>query len=168
MIEIFYPSEDEQIATGFTPAIVTEILDNLKVGVSLVDGAYLVGLLPKVVNRWYSENKGGFADAVNTAIAMNKRHHIGRVTKAEDSLKVKASSWFLERKYKNEFSKEVTVVVNPAILSHVKHIVRDVLIKFIKDPEILRLSAEEFEERMSEVKMNDLPARITGGDHATG
>jgi hypothetical protein len=160
-INIEYPEEAEQAEQNFHPKIVQEILDNIRVGLSLPDCAYLVGLVPARVERWYRDNYCNFADSVNTNIALNKRLHIGRIQNAKHALKVKASSWFLERKYKEEFSKEVTVVVNHVLIDNVSRILKGLLIKYIKDPELLRLAAEEFQQKMSQVNLSDMPARIT-------
>ena len=160
-IEIHYPEEDEQASTGFTPTTVDEILLNTKIGLTLSDCAYLVGLQPPVVEKWYRDNYCNFREAVNSERVVNKKLHIGRIQTASDALKVKASSWYLERKFKEEFSKEVTVVVNHMLIDNVSHILKGLLIKYIKDPEMLRLAADEFREKVAGISTSDLPVRIS-------
>ena len=164
-IEIKYPSEEEQATTGFMQLTVEEILNNIKVGMTLHDCACLVGLKPSIVKGWYNRNYCGFAEVVDTAMALNKRLHIGRIHQAKDRTQVNASTWWLERKHKDEFSKEVTVIVNHVLIDNVSSILKDLLIKYIKEPETLKLAAQEFRERIGQVKQSDMPARmITDGD----
>lgn len=160
-VDIVYPDEEEQATTGFIPEVVEEILENARLGLKLEDCAYLVGLKPDVVNRWYSTDYGNFAEAINEQRAVNKKLHVSRVQAAKNNLRVKASSWYLERKYKEEFSKEVTVVVNHVLLDNVSNVLKGLLIKYIKDPEMLRLAAEEFQAKIGKVDTGDMPAKIT-------
>ncbi len=160
-VDILYPEDEEQASTGFTPSVVSEIIENTKIGLNLHDCAYLVGLLPEVVSDWYRRNYCNFREVINAAKVINKKLHLGRVQNAKDALKVKSSTWYLERRFKEEFSKEVTVVVNHVLVDNVSSILKSLLIKYVKDPEMLRLAAEEFRDKIARINMSDLPVKVS-------
>ena len=155
-----YPDSSEQLRTSFTPEIIMNIINNTQLGLSLKDCAAMVNLPYTQVKIWYDTDKGGFGLAIDNAAAKNKRMHIGRVQKGEDKTKVSASQWWLERKNKEEFSKEVKVIVNHVIKDNMERVVIDVLTTHIKEPERLKAAAEDLRDRLAAIRMDDYPARI--------
>lgn len=154
--ELFYPSQEEQMLTGFMPIIVDEILKGIQSGLTLIDTAKLLKMPARVVNNWYNKNKGNFKYAVDEALARNKRHHVVKVQKGD-----KASAWWLERKHKDEFSKEVNITINHRLIDSVAQRTAQVLIRFIKDPDDLRRAAEALQKELNSINVNALPAEIT-------
>ena len=153
--ELFFPSESEQFLTGFMPDIIQEILDNLKAGMTLDDSAKLLNLPVHVVRKWYKENKGNFAYAVDHAQTKNKKHYVDRLNKGD-----RQAAWVLERKWKEEYSKEVTITINHRLIDNVAQKTVQVLIKYIKDPNLLREAGEELRQTLNAINVNALPAEV--------
>ena len=153
--ELYYPSEKEQAATGFLEPIVTVILDNVFAGVTLEDAAGILKMPFATVNHWYRTNYCNFRYAVEERALRSKRSHVVKGQQGN-----KASQWWLERKFKHEFSKEVTVNVNHRIIDDVAEKVAAVAIKHIKDPETLRLFGQEVRDELNTINLESIPVNI--------
>lgn len=158
--EIVYPSERDQTLTGFIPAIVNDILTNLQAGMELTDCANLLKMPIAHLRGWYNNNYCNFRYAADYNKSKNKKHHMIKVQRLDKKEGVKAdpedfktSSWFLERKYKDEFSKEVTVNVNHRVIISVIKINAAILIKYIPDPDKLRLAKEELVTELNRISL---------------
>lgn len=159
-MELTYPSEAEQTATGFMPQIVEALLSNLSVGMTLADVSNLVLFPPSIVERWYKTNYCNFRHAADNARAKNKRHHITQVTKAGKNWG--ASAWWLERKYKEEYSKEMTITVNHIIVDNVARAVSEAISEVITDPSIIEQLRLVLRQKLSAIKPDEhLPVPVS-------
>jgi len=146
---VFFPSVQEQLLTGFTPASVKNIYDNIKIGMLLPDCAKLLRLPPERLKKWYTSNYCNFQVIIDEALATNKRIHVGRISLANNALHIKASTWLLERKHKEEYSKEITINVNHNVVMQAVTVFTDVLTKYILDPDILLQAGEEMRSKFA-------------------
>jgi hypothetical protein len=89
----------------FTPELVDSILADIQIGLTLSDTANRHRIRPSLLKSWYKTNHNDFAVAVDKAKAENKHKHLKRVHDGDH--KWKSSSWYLERKFKDEYSKEI-------------------------------------------------------------
>lgn len=153
--ELFFPSEEEQNLTGFMPIIVNEILKSVRGGMKLEDAAKALKLPPRIVLGWYNKNKGNFRYAVDSVSTENKQYHVVQVQKGN-----KASAWWLERVYKNEFSKEVTVNVNHRLIDSVSQSVAQALIEEINDPDLLRRIGDNVRAKLNAINLNNIPVEV--------
>lgn len=163
-LEIDYPSEREQLITSFTPRIVEEILQNIKLGMSLADCDGLARLPEGTIQKWYNKNYCNFRVVANHSRALNKQTHIARVQKKEvkKTDNIRGSQWFLERKYKGEFGREVTVQVNTFVIDNVSRIIGEILIRKITDPDLLRDIKNEMIDGLRQAKLEEVPIAVEG------
>ena len=159
-MELVYPSDAEQTATGFMPPIVETILQNLSIGMTLADAANLIMFPPSHVARWYANNYGNFKHAADNAKAKNKRHHIAQVTKAGKNWG--ASAWVLERRFKEEYSKEMTITVNHIIVDNVARAVAESISEVITDPSLVEQLKMVIRQKLSAIKPDEeLPVPVS-------
>ena len=147
-----FPNEAEQAQSGFTSEIIKEIYISLKMGMTLADCANLIQFPVNRLDTWYRENYYGFAVMVNLCIVSNKKLHVGRLTTSTDALKVKTAQWFLERKHKDEYTKETIINVNHVMIDNVANTVAETLIKFIQDPQQLKLAMQELKTNLGQLQ----------------
>ncbi len=87
----------------YKPALIAEIEKNLKLGMNRDDTCILCGLSRETFYQWL-KTKADFSDIVEKAEAENKRGMIAIIRKAAIT-QWTAAAWWLERKYKKEFSR---------------------------------------------------------------
>jgi hypothetical protein len=85
----------------YCPEMTQEIVDNLKLGMNRTDTCDLVGICYDTFLEWMQ--KPDFAEAIKRAEMECKRRCIGIIQK-EAVNTWQAAAWWLERKYKDEFS----------------------------------------------------------------
>lgn len=92
----------------FTKDNVEKLISHVEEGNSLEDAAKLVYLDPKMVKEWYDDNYKNFKYGINQAEAFQKSVQVRRVLKGER--RWVSSSWYLERKYRFEYNKDLTIL----------------------------------------------------------
>jgi hypothetical protein len=80
----------------------------MAIGLRMSDAAKGVGLSAKLVNRWYTDNKGNFGLLVDIVEMAHKEHHVKKIFIGEPGMTT-ASMWYLSRKYKKEYGDKVEV-----------------------------------------------------------
>lgn len=158
--DIIYPTENEQALTGFTKYVVEEIQSKIKIGMNLNDCAKLLRLPTHRVTNWYNTNYCNFRIIIDEAMATNKLIHVSRVTNAKDNLHVKASSWMLERRYKEEYTKETIINVNHHMIDSIAKIAADTLIRYVPDPDQLQLALLFLQNGLSQLSPQVADQRI--------
>lgn len=146
------PPLEEQNSDGYMPEILEAIYKSIVFGLTLADAAKLLRLNPKKLLNWYNNNYYEFQTFIDEALTINKQIHVRRVTVATEGIQVKSSQWWLERRYKEEFTKETVITVNHIVIDNIAQVVAATLIKFIPDPELLKAAAEELYENLKRVK----------------
>lgn len=163
--ELYYPSEEEQALTGFAPDIVEDMLKHLVLGMNLTDVANIVKLPPSRVHKWYNTNYGNFMYAVDYHKADNKRRLLHVLMKGERATAVRASQFMLERKFRDEYGKEIKIDVNNVMLENITRVVFDTAVRYIKDPEVLKLFVEDISTQIALIRptegLNDGSRLIT-------
>lgn len=86
----------------YTKEIINQICDELRLGQTREDACAYVGIHKDTFYDWLKK-KSEFSDAVLKAETECKRRCIGIIQKASITT-WQAAAWWLERKYKNEFS----------------------------------------------------------------
>lgn len=157
--EITFPSLQEQRATGFMPQIVNDILAKVSNGLKLSDAASMIGFSPKVVSSWNRSNYCNFKYALEKAQVMHKAFHLTKINKADRFWN--ASAWLLERKYKDEYSKEITITVNHIIVTNVARAVAETLEEVVIDPEILARAKEILRAKLLAIKSDEFPVPVS-------
>lgn len=147
-----FPEAAEQLVTGFTVDNIKVVRDNLFVGMTLKDCAALIHIPHRRLNKWWRDNYHGFGELVDEAEALNKQHYLGDVFDAKDSTKLKAAQWVLERKHKDEYTKETIININHQVVDTVGVIAYETLAEFITDPEILELAKDKLISRLQRAK----------------
>lgn len=88
----------------YNQSIVESMMNDLHLGLTLSDAASRHRIPVDIVMLWYSDNFNDFRELVNKATVECKRMHLGRlVSKDASMVSVKASTFMLERKFKDEF-----------------------------------------------------------------
>jgi len=146
--QLYYPDEQQQAETGFTQSIVEEVLKHISLGTTLSDAANIVRLPPNRIISWYNKNYCNFQFSVDYHKADNKRRYLKAMLDADDATKVRAAQFMLERKYREEYGKEVTVKVNHTVIDNITKIVFDKAVRYIQDPEKLKLFIEEIAQEV--------------------
>ena len=85
-----------------TPKTVKIILDSIGSGLTQRDSAVLAGISEDTLSLWKRDNSE-FSEQIRQKQIENKLRHINIINKASEK-DWKASSWWLERKYPDEFS----------------------------------------------------------------
>jgi hypothetical protein len=147
-----YPSESEQAISGFTPLIVEEILKNLAVGLTLSDAAHIVKLPPSRLNQWYTNNFCNFKYAVDYQTTNFKRRNLVTLLKSENATTTRSAQFILERKFRDEYGKEIKIDVSHSLISNVTKVVFDTAVRHIKDPELLKIFINDLSDQLSLVK----------------
>lgn len=150
--ELTYPPENEQAYTGFSPLIVKEILNHITLGCNLADCAHIVKLPAQRVSNWYNTNYHNFKFAVDYCLADHKRRLLTNIIKSDNALKVSSAKFLLERKYRDEYGKELKIDFNSVMIDNVTKVVFDLSVKYIKDQEILKLFVEELADKLGSIK----------------
>ena len=153
--ELYYPSEAEQAQTGFTKSIVDNIIIHMVLGTNLTDAANIVKLPVARVFAWYKNNYCNFAYSVDYARADHKRRLLKHLVEGKDATKIRASQFLLERKYRDEYGKEIKIEVNQTMVENITRVVFDKAVKYITDPEKLKLFIEEVGESMALIRPNE-------------
>ena len=86
----------------YTKAKVQEICKHLESGLKREDAWTLADVSESTFYEWM-KTKGEFSEAIKKAEVKSKQHHLGVILKASKK-HWQASAWFLERKYKDEWS----------------------------------------------------------------
>lgn len=111
---LFFPiPKDWTKPNLFTEKIVTSIIKDVELGLSLEDASVRQCLKEHTARNWYDSNHGNFRNIIDRARIDNKRLHIARLVKAETGNQLKSSAWWLERKHKTEFGRETTTNLKP-------------------------------------------------------
>jgi len=100
------PLENEKYER-FIKSKLLNFLWMMREGLQQSDAAEIVGWEPDDVAVWIAHNKYNLARCVKAAKLEHKAFHISRTNAANYGYQ--ASTWMLERKYKDEFSKEVKI-----------------------------------------------------------
>ena len=114
-VEVFYPEvpEDEAVSYAclcFKRKIVEELLMYIRNGATRQDACAAVGLPSRILSSWYRKNYGNVQVAIDNAEALLKIRHIIKVNKGDKAWG--ASAWMLERKWRDEYGKDPTTVIN--------------------------------------------------------
>ncbi len=99
-------SEHEYYERWIKPKLL-KFLWVVREGLTHTDAAKLLGWKPEKVEAWIAHNTYNLAVCVDTAKLENKVYHVSRVNGAHYGYQ--ASAWMLERKYKDEYSKELKI-----------------------------------------------------------
>jgi len=89
-----------------------EMCELIQQGFTLQDIAEWHGLEPHYLYDAYARDAYGVRKAFDKAALECKLHHLKRVK--DGAINYQSSTWFLERKFRDEFGKEQTVNVRPA------------------------------------------------------
>lgn len=154
--KLYYPTEDEQASQGFMPDIIKDIMLHIQLGANLTDVANIVRLPPQRVAHWYKENYCNFRYEVDYYRADNKRRLL-KVLMESDPKKAsatvsRASQFLLERKYRDEYGKEIKVEVNHTMIDNITKVVFDAAVRYIKDPEMLKLFITDISEQVALIR----------------
>lgn len=107
-IELDEPrNEEEAKIARFIKPKAERFLWVIREGLSIADACKIVGWKYENVLKWITDNRGNLGKCVEVAQIEHKVFHASRVNNAEYGYQ--ASTWMLERKYKDEFSKEVKI-----------------------------------------------------------
>lgn len=150
--ELYYPPTEEQAQSGFVPALVDEMLKHVVLGANLTDIANIVKLPPARIHHWYKINYCNFAYAVDYHMADFKRRLLAVMMKADAPVKIKAATFFLERKYREEYGKEIKIEHNHIMLDNIMNKVFDVALRHIHDPQVLKVFIEDLSAELSLIK----------------
>lgn len=159
--ELYYPNEEDQAVTGFTPMIVEEILKHTSLGCNLMDCASITRLPPSRVYNWYTKNYCNFKFSIDYHRADNKRRILKVVTPGANGDKIpnatesRNSLFLLERRYKDEYGKEIKVEVNTVMIDNIMGVVFESAKKFIPDPEKLKQFVEDVSIGMGLIKPSE-------------
>jgi hypothetical protein len=153
--ELIYPDPDEQLLTGFTPKIVTDILLHITLGMTLTDAANIVRLPPGRVIKWYGNNYCNFKYAVDFSKADNKRRHLKNIMTPKEAIALKASQFALERSYRDEYGKEIKIEVNNVLVDNITRVVFDTATRYIKDPETLKLFVQDLADQVAMINPSE-------------
>jgi hypothetical protein len=112
--------------TKYTPETVKAITDAIKLGLSNVDACAIAGISADTYTNW-KDRYSAFSDAITKAHAEAKENRLKRILAAgmrvEDG-KLKGSwqadAWFLERRYPDEFSQQMTLKLPPEWMATLK------------------------------------------------
>lgn len=160
-VVLTFPELHEQAKTFYSPEIVNSVVRNTQLGHTLKDCAALVNIDASILRRWYRDNYFGFATAIDNVNAKNKRLHMSRIqSKTAKKEHVNASQWWLERKNKDEFSKEISIVMNHQVKDGSMEITRSIILKYIKDPDMAKLAFKDAADMFIDLKVDDMPGRI--------
>ncbi len=88
-----------------------EMCDLIQQGFTLQDIAEWHGLAPTFLYDAYARDLCGIRKSFDKAALECKLHHLKRVK--DGSINYQSSTWFLERKFRDEYGKEQTVNVRP-------------------------------------------------------
>ena len=146
--DVSYPVKRKPRHSAFLPAVVDGILKDIRLGLSLSDSAKRHRLNPDVVRHWYDDNFGNFKEAVEREKSQHKYFHVARVTKADDPNGWRASSWLLERRYKEEYGKEPVNVINIQEMNLIQHQLLQILSNRLANvaPEVIELVANDINQ----------------------
>lgn len=100
------PFENEKYERWIKPKLLN-FLWMCREGLSTSDSAQIVGWEPEDVERWIQNNVYNLAKCVRAARLEHKAFHVSRTNCA--GYGYQASTWMLERRYKDEYSKEVKI-----------------------------------------------------------
>jgi len=116
------PADDYQLPTEgrsrpvaalvFNEKGVREMCELIQQGFTLGDIAEWHGLDPQFLYNAYANDRFGVRKAFDKAALECKLHHLKRVK--DGSINYQSSTWFLERRFRDEYGKESTVNVRPA------------------------------------------------------
>lgn len=98
-------------ATLFDSKGMGEMCDLIIKGLTLADIAEYHGLEPDFLYNCYHTDRFGIRKAFDKAALQCKLHHLSRVH--DGAINYQSSTWFLERKFRDEYGKEQTVNVRP-------------------------------------------------------
>ena len=154
---LYYPNEGEQALQGFTPEVIQSIMTQTKLGLNLTDVAHSVRLQPSRIRHWYKTNYCNFAYEIDFHRADNKLRLLAPLMQTDPkkvpSPQVSRNAQFLlERKYKDEYGKEVKVEVNHTMVDNISKVVFEAAVRYIKDPETLKLFISDIREGVSVIK----------------
>jgi hypothetical protein len=154
--KLYYPESSEQALQGFTPEIIKDIMLHVQLGANLTDVANIVRLPPQRVQHWYKTNYCNFAYEVDYHRADNKRRLLKTLMqdnpKKVSSTISKAAQFLLERKYRDEYGKEIKVEVNHTMIDNITRVVFDAAVRYIKDPETLKLFITDISEQVAVIR----------------
>lgn len=85
-----------------SPSRLKIILDAVRDGLTLADGAKLAGISPDTITNWKNASSE-FCEELEKMEAELKKEHIGNVKRAGKA-NWTASAWWLERKHKDEYA----------------------------------------------------------------
>lgn len=84
-------------------SLVEALLGALRVGMLEIEAAEIAGIHPETLRRW--KNKSEMGGAIKKAILEGKRHHLEKIHAGRSGWQ--SSAWFLERKYRAEFGRDI-------------------------------------------------------------
>jgi hypothetical protein len=90
---------------------IAEMCDLIEQGFTLSDISEWNGLNPSFLHDAYAKDLCGIRKAFDKAALQCKLHHLKRVK--DGSINYQSSTWFLERKFRDEYGKELALNVRP-------------------------------------------------------
>lgn len=85
-------------------ALMEQLFSSLQIGLSEAESAEVVGIDEETLRRW--KKKPEIGGAIKKAILEGKKHHLQRIFLGVPGWQ--SSAWFLERKYRSEFGRDVS------------------------------------------------------------
>lgn len=116
-LTLIYPTAKEvrnnPTLRDFNEEVIRLILLDLMLGLGLSEAALRQGLDPEIVGGWEAINQGNFGRVATATIVEFKRYHLMKVRNG--SFNYNMSVWILERKFRDEFGKQSTIIVDDKI-----------------------------------------------------
>ena len=97
----------------FNDTVIQLILLDLMLGLTLAEAAVRQGLDVDLVGHWEATNTGNFGKVTAATIVEFKRYHLEKVRNG--TFNYNMSTWILERKFRDEFGKQSTIIVDDKI-----------------------------------------------------
>lgn len=116
-LTLHWPTEkqikNDPTLRDFNNTVISVVLLDLMLGLTLAEAAVRQGLDIDVVGHWEATNTGNFGKVTAATIVEFKRYHLEKVRNG--SFNYNMSTWILERKFREEFGKQSTIIVDDKI-----------------------------------------------------
>lgn len=116
-LTLHWPNEkqirNDPTLRDFNDTVIQLILLDLMLGLTLAEAAVRQGLDVDLVGHWEATNTGNFGKVTAATIVEFKRYHLEKVRNG--SFNYNMSTWILERKFRDEFGKQSTIIVDDKI-----------------------------------------------------
>jgi len=102
-----FKNDEERDKSLFIKENVERLVELVEEGNTLEDAARLIYIDPLTVRNWYDDNRKNFKYAIDQAEAFQKMAQVNAVLKGKRNWT--SAAWWLERRYRHEFNKDLTV-----------------------------------------------------------